>query len=88
MDAKLKATWIALLRSGQKQCFGRYYTNEVPRAYCAVGLLREALAQSVWLALLHDVATDMAHPIRTAKQWNDEDRLSFVEIADRLEAMA
>ncbi len=84
MDAELKATWIALLRSGQKQCFGRYIDADGGK--CALGLLRYALEPSAWWALAVDPY--IYQFMGCVMKWNDRERLTFPEIADRLEAMA
>ncbi len=92
MDADLKAKWIALLRSGNyQQCFGKMYevwdpVGNASQAFCAVGLFREHLSVQEWYALQND--PEGYRMTGYVFGWNDKDRLSFPEIADRLEAMA
>ncbi len=91
MDAKLKAKWVALLRSGAPQCFGRFAEVDAQghlTAFCAVGLLRYAMSLDEWTTLLASRWSSLRDAFTAAQSWNDNSHLSFPEIADRLEAMA
>lgn len=73
--------WLRRLRSGEyRQTRGSFvrYTYLFPRppSYCAVGLLRD-ITQSIpglHIKLFAEVVT-----------WNDKDKLTFAQIADKLE---
>ena len=69
--------WLAALRDPKnKQCFGDYSKED--GSHCAIGLAAAVLDMSSYAveALIpgHSVVID----------WNDVDRLTFPEIADRL----
>ena len=94
MDAKLKADWIAALRSGEfKQTRGRMFDGE---GYCCLGVLCKVAGCTVVLgstdrdrenAENYDFV-ERATPIdRTdLSQKNDIEMLTFPQIADWLEA--
>ncbi len=77
-QAGMFRAWIGGLRSGKyRQCFGRF--QDGTGAVCALGVA--------------DVVTGEEAPLpprllKTVIGWNDNERLSFLEIADKLEADA
>ena len=88
MNADLKARWIAALRSGEfKQAFGELQKND---GYCCLGVLCKVAGRtptnSADDTTLYDwMRLELGLP--TAGLWhrNDQQKLSFPEIADWIE---
>ena len=90
--------FLSELRSGKwKQAFGthRSVDNDIkkPRAeeycYCAIGLMRQiASPKDFWLVPELSVYYEMPDGIlSTMVIWNDVDKLTFPQIADKLEEL-
>lgn len=94
MDAKIKADWIAALRSGEwKQARGQLHKDG---AYCCLGVLCEVAG------IAHNDMDCLSDPVRgygplyvmlggrdrvdTLTNKNDFERAPFAEIADWIEA--
>ncbi len=86
MDAKLKADWIAALRSGEfKQGHLRLGDK---RGYCCLGVLCKVAgykfkSNDTWLPDTSSVSPDAQNYL---VMMNDADCLSFSQIADWLES--
>lgn len=73
--------YLAALRSGKyKQCFNRY-TGDNKNEFCAWGLARYITD----LPLPYDTLEALMSDRCSIVFWNDDDRLSFPEIADKIE---
>lgn len=79
MDSKLKADWIAALRSGEfKQC--QYMLSNTRGEHCALGVLQR-IAPTTHIYRL--VSTELW---QSCADLNDIKQLSFPQIADWLES--
>lgn len=79
-----KTNWITALRSGDyKQCVGVGYSAET-NSYCCLGVLAKIVGEDAaleWSIILSDRGdTNILY------DKNDREQLSFVEIADYIEA--
>lgn len=93
MDAELKAKWVAALRSGAYEQGTRQLVSLNGQRYCCLGVLLDACRFAVPAAFDGEsvekayAQTRRLHGITntTFFQMNDEERVSFAEIANYIE---
>ena len=95
-DVELAKTWVSGLRSGRyNQCRGRHKNND--GEFCAIGVLFNEIDHEAWrdtpggypIWIGPDLVEDIGFSAGYVEEimWmNDEERFSFEEIADVIEA--
>ncbi len=89
MDPEIKKLWIEALRSGEyEQCIGALHDAT---GYCCIGVLRELVVPDN-VGEFCDTYTEIRDASGLSPEaegecidWNDGEKLTFLQIADKLE---